>query len=50
MQFPSVRNFLSVLTFIILFNINFAQCDGDANLDEVINIQDIIIIINTILT
>ena len=49
MQICTIRSSIKAITLIILFNLNFAQCDGDANLDEVINIQDIIIIINHIL-
>jgi len=49
MYICTVRGFVKFLIFIILFNVNFAQCDGDANLDEVINIQDIISVINHIL-
>ena len=48
-QICTIRSSIKAIALIVLFNLNFAQCDGDANLDEVINIQDIIIIINHIL-
>ena len=36
------------LTLIIL-NFSYSQCQGDTNLDDTINIQDLVLVINHIL-
>ena len=38
-----------ILPFFLICSLSFTQCPGDANLDDIVNINDIILIINSIL-
>ena len=44
-----MKKFYYILSIFFILNFNYAQCQGDANLDDTINIQDIILIVNHIL-
>ena len=44
-----MRKIYTILFFVLTFNFGYSQCQGDANLDNGINIQDIILIVNHIL-
>ena len=44
-----MRRYLFILTTIILVNTGYSQCQGDANLDNIVNILDVILMVNHIL-
>ena len=44
-----MKNFYYILFIFLILNFGYSQCQGDANLDDTINIQDVILIVNHIL-
>ena len=44
-----MTKYLFILTAIILMNTGYSQCEGDANLDDIVNILDVVSIVNHIL-
>ena len=44
-----MSKYLFILTTIILMNTGYSQCEGDANLDDIVNILDVVSIVNHIL-
>jgi CubicO group peptidase (beta-lactamase class C family) len=44
-----MKKFYYILSIFFILNFNYAQCQGDTNLDDAINVQDIILIVNHIL-
>ena len=44
-----MSKYLFILTAIILMNTGYSQCEGDANLDDIVNILDVVSIVNHIL-
>ena len=44
-----MKRYLFIFTAIILMNTGYSQCQGDANLDNIVNILDVILMVNHIL-
>ena len=44
-----MKNCYYILFISLIFNFGYSQCQGDTNLDNTINIQDVILIVNHIL-
>ena len=44
-----MRKFTYIAAMILPLAILYPQCDGDANLDDIINIQDIVVIVSHVL-
>jgi len=44
-----MKNFYYILFVSLILNFCYSQCQGDVNLDDTINIQDVILIVNHIL-
>ena len=44
-----MRIFFYIIAVIFPLNLLYSQCDGDANQDEIVNVQDIVVIVSHIL-
>ena len=44
-----MKKFYYILSVFFILNFSYAECQGDTNLDDIINVQDIILIVNHIL-
>ena len=44
-----MRYLFQIIVYSLVFNFVYAECSGDANVDDTVNIQDVILIVNHIL-
>ena len=44
-----MKKYLYLSISILIMNICYSQCEGDTNLDEIVNVQDVILTLNHIL-
>ena len=45
----TIMKFIYLISATILLNFSFSQCQGDSNLDDIVNVNDIILVVNHIL-